>query len=763
MSEVQELKRPAAKRRPPAPPHNDEDDNKEGEVEGAGISDVDISDLEISEPEEQDVEDPHRDDEDNERGGGARVSVDQAGLARMSVEEKRELLRRLRRDEEIRRLEAQARVDLRNVVAPSPQEQPRPEKVEEKEEDEGGEEEEVDAKGGEEIEEREGAKGGAEKEFGWIPYRSHNLVALRGRSLASGIYNRAPLVSPLPSELPSSTEWEEEEESEVLSEAAAYVRAGRERRRVVEEARERGGVVGLRRELAHLDFLCPHCLRDDFEDGGRPLVAYSCCERRAHYSCVVRNHCSDAMGRRDMVACIQCMRPADLPPHETVLEYYAAQEAQRRQQRGEGARGAGLLWDAYEALAARLKRRKVIERMGEVLRTEDRSAPPEIDVEAALERGLKAHDMLQAGWALETLVGQLGLADLDDPMWGRLEFSRNTLLDLDLPDLLFFMRHFEVHPYELRRRFDIRLHHLWRSAERRKARGGAGRRSSSRGASRPSRSPGALSPGAAAAMTEGLADEVAARLAREQAVAGVPRGAAESEGMRGRGLATTEALCDRFRSLSPRKLAVLGFDLHHMIAMDSGFVKTLFRNFHLFTMRDWVEHLGFRRPHWTILQLDPRDFTSPHGVFRCLDPHGTKGWRLDVLMTQYWAVSPDDLRDMGIVTTHRLASMLAPPPPAQPRPRPQRRRAAPPPAEAREPAPRRPRQPRASLPPAQPHPYRLRPPPRPTPLMGAPPRGYATSHAPVPRRDPRAAVPRRRGSSRSSSSTSSRIGREYGV
>lgn len=685
MNEVQTRRKPATAKQV----HNDEGEGPADSRPPCPVSDV-------SEPEEQDVNDIHDDDEDTASDLGAPpappyellmgeimrefLAIRDAGrkrgyLGSLTIEEKRGLLRSLKRGGELQQLDAGSKTELESVAGSDSAEASDQDGDNEEEEDGAGAADEDEAepppepvRDAEPAPLRTTAPPATREALPWLPYRTHNLHALMGNSLPSGVYNRAPLLTPLQSVATTTTF--EDSESEVLSEAAAYVKRGRERRRVVEKARERGGVVGLRDEITSLEFLCPHCLRDDFDDSGRPLAVYSCCGRRAHYSCVVRNHCSDAMGRRDMVACIQCMRPADLPSHETILEYYAEQEAQRRQRQGEGGggggeRGAGVLWDAYEALAERLKRRKVVEHLREFLRTEDRSAPPEIDVEAALEKGLKIHDMLQAGWSLETVVEQLGLTSLDDNTWARLEFTRTVLLGLGVADLLFFMRRFEVHPYDLRRRFDIRLHHLWRSAERRKARGGAGRRSSSSGGgSRQSRSPGvpAEEYGVDPA-TGGLASAVADQLVREQRAAGV-RSTAAAGGLRARGLATTEALCDRFQSLSPRKLAIMGFDLHHMITMDSGFVKTLFRNFHLFTMRDWVEHLGFRRPHWTILQLDPRDFTSPHGVFRCLDPQGVLGWRLEVLMNQYWNVSPDDLRDMGIVTAHHIASMLAAPLPS---------------------------------------------------------------------------------------------------
>lgn len=454
-----------------------------------------------------------------------------------------------------------------------------------------------------------------------------------------------------------------ETESDIASEASAYRSAqaaqSMDAYDALARARLKGGVVGLREDLSEYDFVCPHCVRMEPVPTGGPIVSFSCCSRRAHYSCMARIPNIHELASQNVPPCIQCLRPSRLPSHQIVLDRYRKamqSEGRLSTTTGGGGGGAkrpskgankkrkgrlGALWNSYDALSAHMRQRGLVAGLGDFVRSEDRTKPPEMNWERAVEQGLDARALLAAGWSLETIAEEFRLYDLDDEEWKtKLGFDRNVLLELPDTDLMYLMSAYSVHPYQLRHRFGVRLPDLWRSADRRRA--GGGRGSSSR-----SRSPGQ---GQGGPTVDSAA--VKARLDSD-------RRASEGKEARGpaRGFETTETICAHHGVLSPRQMAILGFDAHQLIIM--GFSKDHFGNFRWFSMDDWITHLGFRKPHWSLLRLTRADF-GPQGVFA-----GLQGWNLDTLM-QRWNTSPTELCEMGVVTPDQLKGLLAPASPPAP-------------------------------------------------------------------------------------------------
>lgn len=465
----------------------------------------------------------------------------------------------------------------------------------------------------------------------------------------------------------SSTETETDDtDSDIASEAAAYLRRTRDAYDAMERARRKGGVVGLRETLSEFDFACPHCVDMDLERAAGPVVSFSCCSRRAHYSCMGRIPNIHGLALQNVPPCIQCLRPAKLVSHQAVLKRCRAE----LQKEGGLNKGGGKnplppkkvgreadrqgrlmsLWGSYVALSEALGKRGLVAGIKDLVKSdEDRHAQaPQIDLERLVEQGIAARDLLKGGWTLETIAEELELHriaadDEYDDDWKRLGFDRNAVLELGDADMLYLMSAYDLHPYQLRRHFRIRLPDLWRSAERRRM---GGRGSSSR-----SRSPAALVNGASPkSKAPDLSQAVNARFeSADRANRGKQaRGAA-------RDFRTTEEICRHHGMLSPRQLAILGFDLHHLLVM--GFSKDLFRNFPYFTMDDWITHLGFRKPHWNLLRLSKGDFVRARGVFA-----GLVGWHLDTLMNR-WGTSANEMCEMGVASREGMLAGTPRPPP----------------------------------------------------------------------------------------------------
>lgn len=499
------------------------------------------------------------------------------------------------------------------------------------------------------------------------------------RMVASLAHPSAPVLSAASTSTSSSnsanaaseTETETDTDSEIASEAAAYVNRSRDAYDALERARRKGGVVGLRESLSPYDFTCPHCVDMQPERSAGAIVSFSCCLRRAHYSCMSSIQNIHELARQGVPACIQCLRPAKLLPHQVVLDRYREELTRLGQIQANQAKKPrppkkvgresdrkgrmASLWTLYEKLGTSLSQRGLVAGIKDVIKPdEQRSNPPMLDVQRMVEQGITTRDLLRAGWNLETIAEELELhriaeEDEYDEDWKRIGFDRNALLELGDADMLYLMSAYDLHPYQLRRHFDIRLYHLWRSAERRRM---GGRGSSSR-----SRSPADLSSsgggggGAAQGNGQGLGQAVQARFKSADRAEKNKRARGAARDFR-----TTEQICQHHGVLSPRQLAILGFDLHHMLVM--GFSKDHFRNFPYFTMDDWITHLGFRKPHWNLLRLCKEDFAPKRGCFA-----GLVGWKLDTLKNR-WGASPNELCEMGMITDEQVNGMLDPSPPA---------------------------------------------------------------------------------------------------
>lgn len=412
----------------------------------------------------------------------------------------------------------------------------------------------------------------------------------------------------------------------------------------MEVAKTRGGVVGLCESLSEFDFVCPHCV--SLETGNQtdpppphgPIVSFSCCPRRAHYSCMVRNSTAHELARHKVPACIQCLRPADLASHQKIVQRYATQlpitppVAVVSPETAAAAGGSRIanLWATYDTLSTHLRQQGLVKGIQEFITSDDRSKPPCLDAERIMKLGIDMRGLLRAGWSLETIVAEFKLYHLDDPTWARLGFDRNTLLELGEADLVFFMQTFNLHPYEIRRDFQIRLCHLWRSAQQRRM---AGRGSSD------GRSP-------AEARCVPSEHDLSTAVSQRFAVIDNAKAKGANRAMR-----ATDAICDQTGFIKPRCLAILGFDLHHLLVM--GFDKTHFQNFGYYTMHDWMFHLGFRKTHWKLLRLHKNDFGG-RGVFAALT-----GWNTDLLLKR-WEITPNERYAMGLLTDSELENGTRP-------------------------------------------------------------------------------------------------------
>jgi len=447
-----------------------------------------------------------------------------------------------------------------------------------------------------------------------------------------------------------------------------------------------GGIMGLQQALSEYDFMCPHCLGDPRVDE-EPATEFKCCKRWFHYGCIAHSVPVHELAAQRVPACIQCLRPSDLAPFDIVLQRYyeaatptANPHKTKHSTNSESLLAGGkqrieALWQAYGALGQHLKQNGMIKGINSFLRSEDRTKPPKMDWDSAVKRGINIRTLFAAGWSLQTIARIFELDSFDDPAWKqKLQFDRNALLEMRDRDLLYFMMKYKIHPYKLRHYFHIQLQHLWRTADRRRAGSRSSRsRSPHNGLLRRSRGGGSdgrdyYVHGPSTNMSQrDLERALAERVETERLVAQGRLAVGPDRNFR-----TTEQACSHYGVLSPRQLAILGFDLHHMIIM--GFTKAHFANFPWFSMDDWLTHLGFRRVHWDILRLNRRDFEpgtgggskqrggTGDGVF-----YNLVGWRLDPL-TRRWRLSPNDMFDMGILDSDQLEELLEgendPPPPA---------------------------------------------------------------------------------------------------
>jgi hypothetical protein len=459
----------------------------------------------------------------------------------------------------------------------------------------------------------------------------------------------------------------EEEESDVIVDAQD----------AFDLSRRRGDVVGIYKELRMQDFLCLHCGKDPFKST-RPVVNFSCCGRKSHYVCVAGNPNTHRLIMKGMIACFQCLRPCDLPPFDDILHRYQEgaltclkeQKAksvyndddddddnnmESDEENPTTTQRLKHMWRSYGALQAHLKKHGILKGVGSFLKSEDRTKPPAMDWDKALEHGVNINVLLDAGWSLETIVEEFCLYAFDDKEWKeKLGLDRNNFLELSFENMWWFMNKYRPHPLELREHFKIGLKHLWQTAMRRRESTG-GSTTSSRCRSPAScdeedeagdykRRMGKRSNGGSE-LVQALNERVKAKRVNIDA---------SKRGGSSRNYQTTDMICKQYQVLSPRQLAVLGFNLHEMISM--GFKKDHFENFPYFTMDDWITHLGFRKPHWTCLGLNKSDFHSNMGV---LGSKKLRGWNLDVLLLKRWRTTPSELQEMGIVSNSQFENLLS--------------------------------------------------------------------------------------------------------
>ncbi len=497
----------------------------------------------------------------------------------------------------------------------------------------------------------------------------HPSVVLQPRSISRRVYPQpGHLLDYVPqlgisAEYPAlssvcTTEVEASDVESMLSSASEVESLG-DAWDAMEVAKIRGGVVGICESLSEFDFMCPHCVSLDVVNAATetttttdrvygPIVCFSCCPRRAHYSCMVRNSAAHELARHNVPACLECLRPSDLAPHQHVVQRYANQlpaktpviASSSNTSSNAGGRISSL-WARYDTLSTHLRQQGLIKGMQEFVASTDRSKPPCLDAERIMQLGIDMRGLLAAGWSLETIVAEFKLWRLDDPAWTQLRFNRNILLELGEADLVFFMQTFNLHPYEVRRDFQIRKSHLWRSAQQRRmaGRGSSDGRSPAESGSMQHR----------AAYENDLSKAVSQRFQKEQRAIQN----AKTLGANRRMLATDE-VCSHYGFIKPRCLAILGFNVHHLLVM--GFDKTHFQNFGYYTMHDWVFHLGFRKSHWERLRLHKNDFGG-RGVFANLT-----GWNTDVLLKR-WKITPNERYAMGLLTDLELEEGTRPTPP----------------------------------------------------------------------------------------------------
>jgi len=211
--------------------------------------------------------------------------------------------------------------------------------------------------------------------------------------------------------------------------------------------------------------------------------------------------------------------------------------------------------------------------------------------------------MIKNGRTLEDIAKEFRLYRIDDEYeetWDRLGFSKRVLLALPDTDLLFYMRNYEIHPYVLRHKFRIKLADLW------------------------------------------VGDEQRETTIRTYMDANPSMGTLDS--------------CATLEILSPIKLAIMGFDLHHMLQM--GFTKADFSKFPAYSLSDWVQILGFCKPHWWLLKFEAEDLVSTGGSGRASTREALgRGWSVANLVNE-WRLEITDLRNMELIDVENMLSQL---------------------------------------------------------------------------------------------------------
>jgi hypothetical protein len=455
-------------------------------------------------------------------------------------------------------------------------------------------------------------------------------------------------------------------ESDVASEAASYnprrrrarIRHGQKllggstrqrHRRAQSTDSERGIAVGNNIVVIAVeeeeDQGCAHCAKPSPDQYLGYVTHYSCCDRRSHTICVVSNPtardlllgkfegapdgetgCSveNIVKNNIRTPCLSCLRPANLIAHQELLDAYAkffeslaqpephtdsntknstATQAIERDKRPADAEQRKSKHVGGSGLFNRLfgKAQPAVdgyENHGDNSSSSDNNSD-DSDDDDGTSAVVSIRELLAQGRSLESVAAEYKLNRIDDEYeidWERMQFTKETLLSLGSEDLLFYMRNYRVHPYRLRWKFDITLADLW------------------------------------------VNDEAQIRAVRDYA---------RHHHMK----AGTEDLCAHFRLLTPTKLALMGFDTHHLIQM--GFTKDGFLRFPAFTLQDWTRTLGFAKPHWWLLKFSKADFLD-HITDDA--PIG-RGWNFMNLRRE-WQLDIVDLQTMGMVDDENLLSQL---------------------------------------------------------------------------------------------------------
>ncbi len=450
---------------------------------------------------------------------------------------------------------------------------------------------------------------------------------------------------------------------------------------------KRGGLVGVMRDLTQWDVMCPYCLDQPAAEQSRHLNCLKC-SRITHIACLRNRPCELELALQRVSVCIQCARPGDYRPHDEILADYRRQfrvdvndhpttalVLSKQQEAAAAAAAAGVDTmsetddssdddasdddDSNSKFADSNPIRTAVQRsLGRALSVVHRNSlervmqskgvsslqrmfsqgsaggqqrPGSLDPRLAAAEGLTMRMLLtEAGWPLSVVVEQFGLHSSSNELWQKLQFDRNTFLDMPAQDMLFFMSRFNFHPYQLRKTFALRLSDLWESSMRR-----------------------GDSPDATAAEGKLAEQWLAAKHPPPPSVAGVAPDAPpeHAQAAAAANMRHTEELCLHHRVLSPDQLAIMGADVPHMLLL--GLSKEDIVRFPYFSLSDWVRKLKFSFAHWEILDIDREDFASG-ALF-----HGLRGWALGALLNHHhWNVSPNQRRDMGCLNQQEMDGLL---------------------------------------------------------------------------------------------------------
>lgn len=423
------------------------------------------------------------------------------------------------------------------------------------------------------------------------------------------------------------------------------------------------GLFGIKESLSEWDAMCPYCLTKDDENTEQVSRHLNClcCSRITHLGCLLQNPCELALALRPISSCISCMRPKETCHHEIILKTYedrigdrpddasgvhenyysdgsstdesssessssSATIAVPRKKKGGGNSDAennpmrsavrqqlrsGYKNIRYSALETVMKANGIKKSIQKMFVSSvgiiPSQTPRVLDRRLASTQGITMRMlMMEAGWSLAEVVEEFHITKSSDEIWQKLKFDRNTLLDMPLKDMLYFMKEFDFHPYQLRKIFEIHFRDLFESSMRRRD------------------SPNATS--VEGSLASSPPKDLGPTLFQDHAYENSFR--------------QTANLCHHHRVLSPDQLAVLGFNFHHLIVMGLSSKDDLLRFTH-FSLADWVDKLGFKPPHWEILGFHKEDFSEGSALA------SLRGWDLIELLSNHWKVNPTERMSMG--------------------------------------------------------------------------------------------------------------------